>query len=66
MNILVGFIFIVWIINPLAYYLNLWNTQTMPIMSNRVFTVEGYYYNVSAVLDSNLQLNETAYKIYGY
>jgi hypothetical protein len=37
----------------------------MPIVSNQVFTVEGYLYNVSAVLDSNLRLNETAYNLYG-
>jgi len=37
----------------------------MPIVSNRVFTADGYFYNVSAVLDSQLRLNETAYKNYG-
>ena len=37
----------------------------MPIVSNRVFTTDGYFYNVSAILDSQLRLNETAYKTYG-
>lgn len=37
----------------------------MPIVSNQLFTDEGYLYNVSAVLDSNLRLNETAYDRYG-
>ncbi|CAF0847942.1 unnamed protein product [Adineta ricciae] len=64
-NILIGFVVLAWFITPLAYYTNLWNSKAMPIVSNRVFTNEGYYYNVSAVLDSNLNLNETAYKTYG-
>ncbi|CAF0826649.1 unnamed protein product [Rotaria sordida] len=37
----------------------------MPIVSNRVFTADGYFYNVSAVLNSQMRLNETAYKNYG-
>ncbi|CAF1486230.1 unnamed protein product [Rotaria magnacalcarata] len=65
LNILLGFVVLVWIITPAAYYTNLWNSKAMPIVSNQVFTIEGYLYNVSAVLDSNLRLNETAYNIYG-
>ncbi|CAF3868635.1 unnamed protein product [Rotaria sp. Silwood1] len=65
LNILVGFVVLVWIITPTVYYLNLWNSKAMPIVSNRLFTVEGYYYNISAVLDSNLRLNETAYNLHG-
>lgn len=65
MNVLVGFVALVWIITPAAYYTNLWNSKAMPIVSNQVFTTEGYLYNVSAVLDSNLRLNETAYDLYG-
>ena len=65
LNILVGFVILVWIMTPAVYYTNLWNSKAMPIVSNRLFTVEGYYYNVNAVLDSHLHLNETAYKLYG-
>lgn len=64
-NILIGFILLAWIITPIAYYSNLWNSKAMPIVSNRVFNTEGYFYNVSAVLTSDLRLNETAYKQYG-
>lgn len=64
-NIMIGFVALAWLIAPAAYYSNLWGAKTMPIVSNRVFTVDGYFYNVSAVLDSQLRLNETAYKIYG-
>ncbi|CAF3366692.1 unnamed protein product [Rotaria socialis] len=64
-NILVGFVAFAWTIVPTAYYTNLWGSKAMPIVSNRVFTVDGYFYNVSAVLNSNLLLNETAYRNYG-
>ena len=49
----------------MAYYTNLWGSKAMPIVSNRVFTPDGYFYNVSAVLTPQLRLNETAYKNYG-
>jgi hypothetical protein len=62
---MVGFIVLAWIIAPAAYYSNLWGSKAMPIVSNRVFTADGYFYNVSSILDSQLRLNETAYKNYG-
>ena len=65
MNILIGFVVLAWIITPAAYYSNLWDAKVMPIVSNRVFSRDGYIYNVTAVLDSNLRLNETAYQNYG-
>lgn len=65
MNIFVGFVLLAWIITPAAYYTNMWDAKMMPIVSNRVFTRDGHIYNISAVLDSNLRLNETAYEKYG-
>ncbi|CAF1334122.1 unnamed protein product [Rotaria sordida] len=64
-NILVGFVVLAWIIAPAAYYSNLWNSKALPIVSVRVFNENGHFYNISAVLNSNLRLNETAYKQYG-
>ena len=65
MNIMVGFVVLAWILAPTAYYSNLWGSKAMPIVSNRVFTADGYFYNVSAVLTPQLRLNETAYRNYG-
>jgi hypothetical protein len=62
---MIGFVVLAWIIAPAAYYSNLWGSKAMPIVSNRVFTADGNFYNVSAVLNSKLRLNETAYKNYG-
>ncbi|CAF0955902.1 unnamed protein product [Adineta steineri] len=64
-NTFVGFVLAVWIIIPILYYTNAWESQKMPIVSNSVFDINGYYYNTSKVLDNNSQLNETAYNIYG-
>ncbi|UJR28088.1 hypothetical protein I4U23_009344 [Adineta vaga] len=64
-NIMIGFVIVVWIITPIAYYSNWWNAKTFPIASYRVFTKEGYIYNVSNVLDSQLNFNETVYNSYG-
>jgi hypothetical protein len=60
-----GFIVVIWITTPCFYYLNIWNAQKMPIISNRLFDINGYYYNTTKILDNNLRLNETAYESYG-
>ena len=62
---MVGFVVLAWVLAPTAYYSNLWGSKAMPIVSNRVFTADGYFYNVSAVLTPQLRLNETAYRNYG-
>ncbi|CAF0975297.1 unnamed protein product [Adineta steineri] len=64
-NILFGFVFLAWLIAPATYYSNLWDAKMLPMVSTRVFTRDGYYYNVSAILNSRLRLNETAYHHYG-
>ncbi|CAF0942425.1 unnamed protein product [Adineta steineri] len=64
-NIFVGFVLAIWIVIPIFYYTNIWESQKMPIMSNRIFDTNGYYYDTSKVLDNNSRLNETAYNVYG-
>jgi hypothetical protein len=65
MNICIGFIIVVWILTPIAYYSNWWNAAAFPIASYQVFTKEGYLYNVTNILDPQLKFNETAYNISG-
>jgi hypothetical protein len=64
-NIFVGFVVVVWILTPAGYYSNLWDAETYPIASYQIFSVDGYIYNVTNVLDSHSHLNVTAYNIYG-
>jgi hypothetical protein len=56
---------VIWIVTPILYYLNIWEAQKLPIISNRVFDVNGYFYNTAKVLDKDLHFDETAYRIYG-
>ncbi len=65
MNMFIGFILVAWIVTPAVYYTNTWKSQKMPIISNRVFDINGNFFNISEVLDEKLRLNESAYKIYG-
>ncbi|KAF9143404.1 hypothetical protein BGX30_000558 [Mortierella sp. GBA39] len=65
LNIMLGFIFLTYILVPWAYYTNLWDSKKYPILSANSFQQNGSIYNVSAVLDSNGFLDEEAYRIYG-
>ncbi|UJR25925.1 hypothetical protein I4U23_007273 [Adineta vaga] len=64
-NIFVGFVATIWIVTPIIYYLNVWNLQEMPIVSNRVFDADGYYYNVRKIMNDHFRVNQTARQIYG-
>jgi OPT family oligopeptide transporter len=64
-NFFIGFILGIWIASPLIYYFNIWESKKMPIISNRVFDVDGYFYNTTRILDRSHYVNETAYQIYG-
>ncbi|CAF0775324.1 unnamed protein product [Adineta steineri] len=64
-NIFVGFIIAIWIGTPIIYYFNIWESQKAPIISNRVFDSDGYYYSTAHVLNKDLHLNATANKVYG-
>jgi hypothetical protein len=61
----IGFILVVWIATPIMYYSNVWGSKRMPIISNRVFDIDGYYYNTTKILTDDLRLNKTALQIYG-
>ncbi|KAF9126276.1 hypothetical protein BGX30_015305 [Mortierella sp. GBA39] len=64
-NILVGFVLVTYIMVPWAYYTNLWDSQSYPIITATLFRENGSEYNVTKVLDSNGVLDETLYTNYG-
>ncbi|CAM4764518.1 unnamed protein product [Rotaria magnacalcarata] len=64
-HIFVGFAAVIWIAAPLTYYLNLWDSKKLPIISNSVFDKDGNFYNTSKILTKEYHRNETAYEIYG-
>ncbi|KAK3835457.1 MAG: OPT family small oligopeptide transporter [Linnemannia gamsii] len=64
-NIMLGFILFAWIMVPTAYYLDIWNAKTYPILSSKLFTTEGYYYDTLSILTPAKTLDEPMYKAYG-
>ncbi|CAF5016632.1 unnamed protein product, partial [Rotaria sp. Silwood1] len=70
-NLGIGFFLISWIIAPILYYSNLWNTKSFPIRSRGLYNANAKYYNLSAVLvndsvmSDDFRLNITAYEHYG-
>ncbi|KAG0289313.1 hypothetical protein BGZ98_003873, partial [Dissophora globulifera] len=63
-NILVGFILVVYIMVPISYYTNLWGAKTYPILDARLFKENGSVYDKSQILTNNI-LDEEKYLAYG-
>lgn len=65
LNMSIGFILLLYIITPIAYWTNLYNARHFPFSSLEVFDKSGQVYNVSKVLNySDLALNQKAYESY--
>lgn len=64
-NIFIGFLILIYVITPIAYYNNLYDAKTFPIFSSHFFRKNGHRYDINMVIDNNFQLNETAYQNYG-
>ncbi|KAF4442292.1 OPT family small oligopeptide transporter [Fusarium acutatum] len=52
------------IVAPLVYFNNVWNTGYLPINNNYIYDNHGLRYNLSRVLLPDLTLNQTAYHEY--
>ncbi|GAA5917002.1 hypothetical protein JCM6882_001299 [Rhodosporidiobolus microsporus] len=64
-NIFCGFALAFWLIAPIMYYTNVWNSAYLPISTSSVFDRFGAPYNTSAVVNAgSASLNETAYHEY--
>ncbi|EJD07359.1 OPT oligopeptide transporter, partial [Fomitiporia mediterranea MF3/22] len=63
-NIIVGFILFFWILTPILYYTNVWNSQYMPIMSRLSFDNQGQQYDVQRILTPENTLDVDAYHNY--
>lgn len=50
-----------YVITPIAYWLNIYDAKNFPIFSDNLFTSRGQIYNVSAIIDSNFHLDLDAY-----
>ncbi|XP_064966460.1 oligopeptide transporter 5-like [Musa acuminata AAA Group] len=64
-NMMVGFILILYVLLPLSYWNNVYDAKRFPIFTSSIFDVHGQFYNVSRVLDEkSLTFNEEAYNNY--
>lgn len=64
-NMLVGFIVIVYGVMPIAYWNNLYNAKRFPIVSAHVFDATGAPYNTSAILTGKtFEFNPEGYDSY--
>ncbi|CAO3564077.1 unnamed protein product [Mortierella alpina] len=64
-NIGTGFVLFAWVMVPLAYYMNLWDAKLFPILTSKLYTIDGYYYNTLSILTPQKMLDETVYESYG-
>ncbi|KAL3715422.1 hypothetical protein ACJRO7_007197 [Eucalyptus globulus] len=63
-NILVGFVALMYVCIPVAYQMNLFDAKRFPILNSGSFDYSGNEYDVTRVLGEELELNEQAYREY--
>jgi OPT family oligopeptide transporter len=63
-NVTGGFVFFFWILTPILYYTNTWESKYMPISSRGSFDHFGDKYNVTRILNSDSTFNEEMYRAY--
>ncbi|KAI6701956.1 hypothetical protein NL676_011092 [Syzygium grande] len=51
-NVAVGFVFVMYVLTPICYWLNVYKAKTFPIFSDDLFTSTGQEYNISSIIDS--------------
>ncbi|KAL7943389.1 OPT superfamily oligopeptide transporter [Trichoderma barbatum] len=52
------------IITPIVYFKNIWNTGYLPINTNRVYDDAANLYDIRRILNANMTLNEEKYHAY--
>ncbi|XP_057743795.1 oligopeptide transporter 7-like [Arachis stenosperma] len=64
-NVAFGFAIFVYVIVPIAYWMDLYNARMFPIFSDGLFMSNGQEYNISTIIDSNFHLDMEAYESEG-
>ncbi|KAH7287973.1 hypothetical protein KP509_31G005700 [Ceratopteris richardii] len=60
-----GFALFVYVVVPFAYWFNLYEAKKFPLDSSGVYASNGQSYNVSAIVNSNFELDTAAYQKLG-
>ncbi|EME50295.1 hypothetical protein DOTSEDRAFT_68981 [Dothistroma septosporum NZE10] len=63
-NILVGIVFLLWIVTPALHYTNTWYANYLPISQNGITDNTGSTYNTSRILTPEHVVNPAAYEAY--
>ncbi|KAF5934641.1 hypothetical protein HYC85_030812 [Camellia sinensis] len=61
-NIALGFVLIMYVMTPITYWLNIFNSKTFPIFSDGLFTSTGQDYNISAIVDPDFHIDFEVYE----
>ncbi|KAG9452645.1 hypothetical protein H6P81_005549 [Aristolochia fimbriata] len=61
-NVAAGFVLIMYVLEPIFYWFNVYKAKTFPIFSDELFTSTGKIYNISSIIDSNFHLDVEAYE----
>ncbi|KAI4307065.1 hypothetical protein L6164_030295 [Bauhinia variegata] len=64
-NIAAGFFLVMYVITPICYWNNVYDAQTFPIFSSKLFTEKGSPYNIARIVDSDFHLDHDAYSKIG-
>ncbi|KAB1205124.1 Oligopeptide transporter 6 [Morella rubra] len=60
-NTAVGFVLVMYVMTPIAYWFNTYNAKTFPIYSNSLFTSNGSEYDILSIINSKFHLDRAAY-----
>lgn len=60
-NVAVGYVFVVYILTPICYWLNVFSAKTFPIYSQDLFSSTGQEYNISLIINNNFHFDTDAY-----
>jgi len=63
-NVAVGFVFFYWMLTPILYYVNAWDSQYLPMSSRGAFDNRGAPYNTSRIIKKDGTFDLEAYKAY--
>lgn len=61
-NLAAGYFLMMYVITPIAYWLNIFKAKNFPIFSDGLFTLSGQNYNISAIIDSDFHIDLNEYE----